>query len=96
MNPTEQSGNDLCEQPVLSWVDFRNLAGLGLIALVVLGIVGMSGSENSQPATEAAAASATITDSGIHQEATGFIFTAVPTEEQERITFPEPEVHMVN
>ncbi len=35
MNPTEMSGDDLCEQPILQTAELRALAGLGVAALLL-------------------------------------------------------------
>lgn len=54
MNPTDMSGDDLCEQPILQPTELRALAGLGALALLLfVGIQTMTPLTSSQnlPAT---------------------------------------------
>lgn len=55
MNPTDMSGEDLCEQPVLQWPEMRALAGLGALAIVLVVAIRL-GSPLSEVQTQPAAA----------------------------------------
>lgn len=54
MNPTEQSGCDTCEQPVLTWNELRALAGLSLIALILFIGIASQAPQGQSAATSAA------------------------------------------
>jgi hypothetical protein len=54
MNPTEQSGCDTCEQPVLTWNELRALAGLSLIAFILFIGIASQAPEGQSAATNAA------------------------------------------
>ncbi len=84
MNPTEQSGEDLCEQPVLTWADYQKAAGvtLALLALVAFGTL-----RSSTSGTPAAATAA------LPQEET---FEFMPVSDPAPTILPEAVVTSVN
>lgn len=87
MNETGMSGEDLCEQPVLTWIELRALAGLavGAIILVASGRLGLLNPGGVAPQ----AASAAIPEITIPIVATSTdTEVAVPTFTHPDITTP--------
>lgn len=68
MNPTDMSGDDLCEQPVLQWPELRALAGLGALAIGLLIVIRAAtplGTTDAQPAAAEQAYEATVTPTAL-------------------------------
>lgn len=54
MNPAEQSGDDMCERPVLNWVEFRHLVGVGALILLVCAVSSINPPTKTQESSAAA------------------------------------------